>query len=201
MGISGIARRLADVPRQGVVLALEGPQQLAEVWDDVAGLVRRASRVLDRVDLIVARLERKIDEVEELILKTDALTVKANGVVTSTEGVTEAIAETRAVADDEVGRLRRLLDLYQPTLQALAPLVREAGATMKPSQVRGLAKLLDEIPDLVDSIAPALQSMANLSPHMEDVTDRMTNVGQVVEGLPGAKRLKRRGQEREEASD
>lgn len=173
MGISGMARRLADVPKQGVVLAVEGPQQLAEVWVDVVRLVRRAGRVLDRVDLIVARLERDVDQAENLL----------------------------AASDEEIGRLRRLLDLYQPVLQALAPLGTEAATAMKPSHLRGLSQLLDEIPALVNSIAPALEGMANLSPHMEDVTDRMTTVGQVVEGLPGAKRLRKRGQEREQAAE
>lgn len=199
MEISGIARRLVHVPRQGVALALEGPQQLAEVWDEVANLVRRSSRLLDRADLIIARLERKVDEAESLLSSTEMLAAKADGVVTTTEGVTRSVDEVRRQADEEVGRLRRLLDLYQPVLQALAPLGREAAATLDPAQVRGIARLLDEVPQVADYLLPALESMANLAPHMESVTDRMNNVGQVVEGLPGAKRLRKRGQEREEA--
>jgi ABC-type transporter Mla subunit MlaD len=201
MSISGTARRLVDVPRKGVALAFDAPQQVAVVFDDVTQLVRRAGRLLDRADLVVARLERKVDEVEALLTKSEDLTARADRVVSSTDAVTDAIGETRGHAEREVGRLRGLLDLYQPMLQALAPIGSEAVSPLKPSHLRSLARLLDEVPDLVDTIGPALEGMANLTPHLEGVSDRMNNVGQVVEGLPGAKLLRRRGQEREDAPD
>lgn len=201
MSISGTARRIVDVPRRSVALAVDAPQQVAEVFDDLTQLVRRAGRLLDRADLVIARLERKVDEVETLIERSDELTSKADGVVASTAIVTDAIGATRRHAEQEVDRLRGLLDLYQPMLQALAPLGTEAAAALKPSQLRNLTRLLDQVPGFVDSIGPALESMARMTPHLEGVTDRMNNVGQVVEGLPGAKLLKKRGQEREEASD
>lgn len=201
MEIAGIARRLVHVPRHGVALALEGPQQLAEVWDEVARLVRRASRLLDRADLILARLERKVDEAESLLLTTEALAAKADGVVTTTEVVTEGIDKTRKHAEQEVSRLRALLDTYQPLLQAMVPVGSEAVATLNPAHLRALGRMLDQMPDFVDLVAPALQGMAELKPEMQDVTDRMNTVSQVVEGLPGAKMLRRRGQEREESSE
>ena len=61
--------------------------------------------------------------------------------------------------------------------------------------------LLDEVPNLVDRLQPALDGMGKLGPHLQDVTERMDNVGQVVEGLPGAKVLRRRGQAREDEGD
>ncbi|MDX6327409.1 MAG: hypothetical protein QOK15_3763 [Nocardioidaceae bacterium] len=54
---------------------------------------------------------------------------------------------------------------------------------------------------LVDRLEPALDGMGNLIPQLDGVTDRMDNVGQVVEGLPGAKLLRRRGRARADAED
>lgn len=201
MVISRVARRLVDVPRQGVALAVEAPQQVADVWEEVAQLVRRAGRLLDRADLIIARLERRVDEAETLLERSDLLAAKVDGVVESTAEVTRGMAVTREHADREFRRLRQLLDTYQPLLQALAPISSEAVASVKPAHLRNLATLLDQMPDFVDRIAPALQGMASLPPEMHEVTDRMNTVSQVVEGLPGAKLLRKRGQDREESSD
>jgi hypothetical protein len=121
--------------------------------------------------------------------------------VSTTERVAEEIGQTRVRAEDELRRLRHLLDLYQPILQSLSPIGREAAATLRPSHLRGLASLLDVLPSLVDRLAPALEGMAEMTPQLAGVSDRMNNVGQVVEGLPGAKLLRRRGQEREEESE
>jgi hypothetical protein len=66
--------------------------------------------------------------------------------------------------------------------------------------VRGIAGLLNEVPNLVDRLEPALEGMGNLLPHLNSVTDRVDTVGQVVEGLPGANLLRRRGRAREEQS-
>ncbi len=201
MDIAGTARRMMDVPRQGVTTVLEAPQQVNHLWDQGTELIRRAGRLLDRAELIVARLEHKVSQLDTLIDSTWRLVERAGEVTELTDTVSREARETRKHAEEQVLRLSRLLDEYQPLLESLAPLGREAASSLGPAHVRGLAMLLDEVPNLVDRLQPALDGMGKLGPHLQDVTERMDNVGQVVEGLPGAKVLRRRGQAREDEGD
>lgn len=197
MDVSATVRRLVDVPRRSVLLMVEAPQQVSGLWADVFDLVGRSGLLLARVDAVIARAERRLDELEVLTDRSAQLVDQAMEVKEFTAVVAREVRDTRALADAQVARLRQLLDVYQPLLQRLAPLGQEASATVEPRHLRGLVALLDELPHLVERLEPALEGMGNMVPQLEGVTDRMDNVGQVVEGLPGAKLLRRRGQARE----
>jgi ABC-type transporter Mla subunit MlaD len=198
MDLPHLARRLADVPRRSLELALGAPEQLAELFQATAVVVTRATRLLNRADLIVARLEHKLDEFDELTNRSYGLIEKADRAADATASVAQEAHATREFAELQLARMRQLLDTYQPLMERLAPLGDEVAAALKPAHVRGIASLLNEIPNLVDRLEPALEGMGNLLPHLDSVTDRMDTVGQVVEGLPGAKLLRRRGQARVE---
>jgi ABC-type transporter Mla subunit MlaD len=73
----------------------------------------------------------------------------------------------------------------------------EAARGLRPEQVRSLGRLLDLVPDVLDQIEPALRNLADLAPELEQVTERVDDVGQIIEGLPGAKVLRRRGRAKE----
>lgn len=194
-------RRILELGLRTADSVAHAPEQASALMDQVTGLVRRAGRLLDRADLVVARLEHKLDELDEIATESQTLLQEGHQVAGHAGGVTAAAERTRDVAQEQVDRLRTLLDSYQPVLERMAPLGAEAASTLRPSHVRALAALLNELPHLVDRIEPALEGMGSMVPHMREVTDRMDNVGQVVEGLPGAKLLRRRGQAREEESD
>jgi ABC-type transporter Mla subunit MlaD len=198
MDLSQTARRLADVPRRTFELAMGAPDQLAELLQATGVVVTRANRLLNRADLIVARLEHKLDELDELSSRAYGLLDKADSVAATTQAVAEEVHATRQYAEQQIGRMRRLLDTYQPLLQRLAPLGDEVAAALNPAHVRGVASLLNEIPNIIDRLEPALVGMGNLVPHLDSVTDRVDTVGQVVEGLPGASLLRRRGQAKED---
>lgn len=201
MDITRPARRLMDVPRQGVRTALEAPRQVSDAWSEGFELVRRAGRLLDRVEAVVGRVEVELSEVELITDSARGLVRRIDEVAEHAAIVSEEARLTRLQAEEQVLRVRHLLDAYQPILESLAPLGREAASLMQVAHVRGLVTLLDELPHLVDKLQPALEGMGQLVPHLEGVTDRMDNVAQVVEGLPGAKTLRRRGQAREESTD
>ena len=146
-------------------------------------------------------MEHKLDELDTITTQSQTLVHDGREVADTASGIAAAAQGTRDLAQEQVLRLRRLLDLYQPVLESLAPLGTEAASALRPAHVRGLVTLLNELPDPSDRLEPALEGMGSMVPHMREVTDRMDNVGQVVEGLPGAKLLRRRGQAREEEQD
>jgi uncharacterized protein YoxC len=190
-----------DVPRQSVSTVLDAPQQVSHLWEEATELLRRARRVLDKVELIVARVEHKLEQLDAITESSERLLERVGHVAQHADAVATEAHSTREVTEEQARRLQALLDVYQPILERLAPVGQEAVSSLRPPHVRGLIALLDELPNLVDRIEPALDGMGHLVPHLEEVTDRMDNVGQVVEGLPGAKALRRRGQAREEAAD
>jgi ABC-type transporter Mla subunit MlaD len=201
MDLPQTARRLADASKRTLEMAVGAPEQVADLLQATGVMVARATRLLNRADLIVARLEHKLDEFDELTNRAYGLIDKADRAAEATQSVVQEVHATREYAEQQLGRMRQLLDMYQPLLQRLAPLGDEVAAALQPAHVRGIASLLNEIPNLVDRLEPALEGMGNLVPHLDSVTDRMDTVGQVVEGLPGANLLRRRGQAKEEESE
>jgi septation ring formation regulator EzrA len=196
VGITRVARRMTDLPRTGVTVALGAPQQIADLWSVLERLAGQAETLLDRLELLLSRAEEKVDEVDGLLRRMQALEQAATRTVEAAYTATTGIQQTRMLADEQAQRLRHLVDDYEPALRAMTPLLAEAARTLHVRHLAGIATLLDQLPDLVDHIQPALTGMAGIAPEMTQVTERMDNVGQVVEGLPGAKALRRRGQAR-----
>jgi ABC-type transporter Mla subunit MlaD len=191
--IPSAARRLTQLPRQGMAVALATPQEVSRLWAEVEHLVVQARRLLERADVVMDRLESELDEV-------DRLADRARSAITKVDAATSAAAETRTFTEGQIHRIQRLIDLYEPLLQRLAPVAAEASSTFRPSHLHAVSTLLEELPKLVHRFEPALTSMAALTPEMEDIAERMDNVGEIVEGMPGAKLLRRRGRAREEES-
>jgi hypothetical protein len=189
--IPSAARRLTDLPRQGLSVALGTPQELARLWSEAERLLGRAGRLLERAELLVDRLESQLVEADGLLDHGRLVAKRAETVATD-------VADTRAATEAQVRRVQRIIDRYEPVLERLVPVAAEAAATVRPSHLGGVVTLLEELPSLVDRFEPALASMASLTPEMEEVSERMDNVGEIVEGMPGAKLLRRRGKAREE---
>jgi ABC-type transporter Mla subunit MlaD len=198
MNTAELMREVAAIPKRSVEAAAAAPQVLANLYSDVGELVYRAGHLLDRLELLLARAEKAADEVESVVLQAHALEKRVATVTEGADHVGVAAREATAIATEQATRLQRILDLYEPLLRDLAPLARETSRILRPSHLKGLAALLDELPPLVDRFEPALQGMANLTPEMENVTEKVENVGEIVEGVPGAGILKRRGKARDD---
>ncbi len=102
------------------------------------------------------------------------------------------------LASAELRRAVALLVEHRSTLQQAGATASHAADRVTTDHVDAVAHLLDLVPDLLDLVVPALRGMADISPELDQLTDRFDSVGQIVEGLPGAKRLRRRGEAREQ---
>ena len=196
-----MVRRMTAAGRKTVEGTLAAPDQIGALWGEVNELVRRVHRLVNRVEHLARRVEHELDQHDALLGESRGILDDAGDVAQSGRQVADGAGRTRDHAEQQVRRIQALLDLYLPTLESLTPVAREAATLLSPAHLRGLARLLDELPNLVDRIEPALEGMGSMAPHLEDMTDRMENVGQVVEGIPGAKLLKRRGEAREKDED
>jgi len=180
---------------QGIVAA---PSRIRKMSHTAQAAGVETLDLLLRVRGIVQRVEVVLDQVTVVVSRADDVARAAGAVAVSAASVANeaAAAADRIVA--ETRRLRRLLDLYEPQLNALAPLVTAAAADLGPQQLRSVVQALDLVPELVDLVQPALRNLADLSPELEQLTERMDDVGQIVQGIPGANLLRQRARSAED---
>jgi ABC-type transporter Mla subunit MlaD len=161
---------------------------------DAAGLMllpARVEAILDRTEAALSRIERVVADAERV-------TESADAIATRSESVAKHADEASAKVDAMVGRVERLLNAYGDSLNDLAPLAREAAEALTPDHVRSLVGALDQLPEVIDLIAPAMRGLAALAPDIDELVDRLNAVGDIVEGLPGAGLFRRRGQSTED---
>lgn len=176
-----IVATIASAPR-GVVGLVE---DLSALLQSARLIERRALLLLDDIELLVASIRATAASVDVVVADTDT-TRRAAG---------EAIDETRT----QLGRSAALLAEVAGHAGSARPLIGRAAEVIEPQHVDGAAQLLDLVPELLDLVLPALRGLSELSPSMNQLGDRLDNIAHIVEGVPGAGRLKRRGTERIEA--
>jgi ABC-type transporter Mla subunit MlaD len=196
--------RLVGMPREALAVAVAGPQAAADLWAAVQRLVDRASAALDRIEALLDHVETRVEDVGVVTERTRRVLDAASGTSAEADRLVAGALRSSRSADHLLERLRALLDLYEPLLRRTGSIAHEAGTRLQPTHLRGLVALLDELPRVVQDLEPALKGMAGVGgmvPELEEVAERMDNVGQIVEGVPGAKMLRRRGQRREAAEE
>lgn len=190
MDITREAGRLLSLPATAVEALRAAPHEVQQLLDDVRRLVAEAFALLDRVRTLVERAELVVAEAQVGVEHGERVVVRGAEVV-------EHLAVTSEAARHQLDRIRALVDVYQPMAERLSPLVEQGASTLEPTHLQSIGQLLDELPEVVQLIHPALSNLARIGPEMGDIAERMDNVGQIVEGLPGAKMLRRRGSEKE----
>ncbi len=165
MRIPGFDMVLA-MPGQLVTGALVVSGVAVDTTRTAARLPADAAELLSRAAQLIDRVETVLDHVEEQ--------------------VTGASVALRRVDD--------LVELFAPAVGALAPLAGEVADRARPQHVAAIFQGLDLLPELTGMIVPAVRNLVELIPELDLLIERLDNVGKIVEGLPGARRFKRRGE-------
>ena len=194
MGIAGVAGQLVSTPRSMVELLSTAPQRVSHAWSGVNEAITETLAVVSRAATVLDRVEATVRDVEVLVAGIGALAERAALLVDGALAIAADVAGTRELIEVQVARLQQLLDQYEPHLVALAPVAAELADTIRPRHVVAVRRALEVVPQLADLAEPALRGVAALGSELADVTERLDNVGGIVEGLPGAKMLRRRGQ-------
>jgi hypothetical protein len=147
-----------------------------------------------RVESILSRAEEALSRIERVLSEAEGVAASASATAARSASVAERADQVAASADRVVGRVEVLLEEYGDSLSALAPLARQAAGALTPEQVRSLTRLVDQLPEVADLVGPAMRGLAALAPDLDELVDRLNAVGEIVEGLPGAGLLRRRGQ-------
>jgi hypothetical protein len=147
-----------------------------------------------RVEALLRRAEELLDRTEATRAKAAAVASAAADIVESASVVAQSARATTSSAQEAVARVEKLYDVFSEPLQELSPLVAEASDALTVQHVQSLAQLMDQVPQVLDLVAPAMRNLAVFAPDLDDLAGRLNAVGEIVEGLPGAGLLRRRGQ-------
>lgn len=192
MGLEQLAGRVIALPTSTLSGLLGAPEQARAVAAEVQRLGKEVWGLAGRAQAALDRVEALLDEVAALVAAVAVLRDEAAVLVTAASGVVTHGAQAVGLLEEQAHRVQRLLDLYEPDMRALAPVAGRAAAELTPRHLTNLADALGRLPDLLELAEPALKNLAGLAPELKDVTDRVENVGQIVEGIPGAGMLRRR---------
>lgn len=187
-GVRGGASALGGVPAFGAVADVI--TALAGRLDDLSTAIGRLERVpglIDRIDALVDRIDTLVNRVDTLVNRIDGIVDRAD------HEVGQAVVQVQ-----RVDRITREVERLVPVASALAAMTDPGLDEVAPQLLRQLPTALDQ---LANDIVPALRAMRAAVPDVEGLralADRLepyvTELSKTVVGLPGAGRMKRRGE-------
>jgi ABC-type transporter Mla subunit MlaD len=185
---------------------------VAEVGEVAAG----AATVLVRVDAVaegsagvVERAERVTGDAALVVAEAGTTTAAAGVVADRTDGVVDAAAGVAArarllvgEAAEASGTASRLLALYAPMAERAAPLAGRFVEEFSEDELQAAIRMVDRLPQLTHhleaDILPILATLDRVGPDVHQLLEVLQDVRLAIQGVPGFRMLRRRG-EREEA--
>jgi len=211
------AAAVATVPVR--VLGLLGQTEL--LVSRITLLTERAAALIDRVDgamdgvegalretkVIMAAAALAVDEAGLIVVRANQVVEGASGavadastIVTDAAAITGAAAGVVQQAEAASTEARELLDGYAPTLRQAAPLAARFVQELTPEEVTAAIRMIDELPrlreHLTDDVMPLLGKLDQVGPDIHALLEVTNDLYLAIIGLPGLKRLRRRGEER-----
>lgn len=209
-----------SVPTLGA--AASGVRELTEAVSGVVGMTTRAAAMMPRVEALVARIERVADGAEEALARAndaidriDAAATRAGESIdhidASANRADQALVRVNGVVDQAQSATQQaqtLLSAYAgpltdlaPIAQQLLPAVRRIAATVSEREVDAVVGLIDELPEILDKLRnDIIPLLDQLGPDVHATMEIVDDVRHIINGLPGAKLFRRRGEEAEEES-
>lgn len=170
--------------------------RVEETRSSADGLLRRTQRA-------VAGIDETRASAQELITRTDAVVDAADGTIRSTDKVVGWAEVTVSDAGAMVARTRGLLDLVEPSLVRLQPVLERLAETTRPDEVDALATLLDRLPLVTTQfereVLPIMRTLGTVAPDVADLLEVMSGLHEMLGSVPGLGRVKKRLDEEAES--
>lgn len=155
-----------------------------ELVREVREVTRRASDTVAQAAAATVAVEAATRHAEQVTAAVEAATAHAHEVTGEVRLATTSATAVTERSADLTAQVRGLIELYEPLAREAAPSAAELARLMSPEDVRALVERLQA-----------------LAPDVEQMVERMDNVGSIVEGVPGAKVLRRRGKQADADAD
>jgi hypothetical protein len=98
-----------------------------------------------------------------------------------------------------------MLTLYQPIAEKAAPLARRFVEEFSEEEVQAAIKLIDQLPDLthhvITDVMPILVTLDKVGPDVHELLNQLDEIRQAINGIPGFRLLRRRGEEKEKEEE
>ena len=185
-------RPLLVAPLTVAVLVTSVPRRLIGVLSTVEMLIDRIQPLVGGLEQTLVRIDAAVTEVTEVARAAAIVTEQAAEVATAAGHTAAEVARVTLAAAAVTRQAEELLSVYRPLLTEASPALDELSRLVEPQHARALVQAVQMLPDLLRPAVPAMEALAQLMPEIEQLTERLDGVGQVVEGIPGAKMLRRR---------
>lgn len=171
------------------------------VADDAATLVTKVDGVAGGAARLVDEVGGVADRAAGLVEKVDEVAGGAAGLVTQAGGVADRADGLVTRADGLASTAGGLLDTYRPVAERAAPLARRFVEEFSEDELTAAIRMVDQLPaltqHLVSDIMPILATLDRVGPDVHELLDQLHEIRQAINGIPGFKLLRRRGEEAE----
>jgi hypothetical protein len=197
------AAAAATVPLRAMALLGQAEllvSRITVIADNAEALIGRAGDIVTEAALTTAAATKIVDEAA-------VVTVAAARIVDEAAATTGAANAVVGRAEATTAQVTELLDGYAPTLRQAAPLAARFVSELTPEEVTAAIRMVDELPKLrehlINDVMPLLGKLDQVGPDIHALLGATQNLHLAITGLPGLKRLRRRGEERvaEEAAE
>lgn len=160
---------------------------LAEVNTVAAGaaaLITRAGEVADGAATLVAGAGEVADGARTVVASAGAVADRADTVVAQAAGA--------------AGSASDLLGVYQPIALRAAPLAQRFVEEFSEAELHAAIRMVDQLPQLTEhlesDIMPILATLDRVGPDVHELLNQLKEVRQAIQGIPGFRLLRRRGE-------
>ena len=199
------ARNVEDGTEKAAHMRLPGPTDVVRMAGQGYEAAERAMALVPRLVTIVADVEQVMIRVHALITGIHQTNERAAQLVDRTDAVMVRVEKVVATTEKLTGELAPLVDRLQPVLEKLEPMVAHLADTTSPAEVDAVVKLINTLPELSDKlqsdILPVLDTLGTVAPDLRDLLDASKQLNEMLGGLPGLGRIKRKIEDRQEAED
>jgi hypothetical protein len=211
------AAAAATVPVRAMALLGQAEllvSRITVIADNAEALIERAGGIVTEAALATAAATKIVDEAAvvtvaaaRIVDEAATTTGAANAVVVDAVAITGAASAVVGQAEATTAEVTKLLDGYAPALRQAAPLAARFVSELTPEEVTAAIRMIDELPKLrehlINDVMPLLGKLDQVGPDIHALLGATQNLHLAITGLPGLKRLRRRGEERvaEEAAE
>ncbi|MEP7055584.1 MAG: hypothetical protein ABI912_10090 [Actinomycetota bacterium] len=190
------------LPIPSLGAAAGGVRELSETVAGLPGATARAAALVPRIEALVGKIERIADGAEKALARAEDAIEQVDAAATRAGVTIDHIDAAGVQAEAALARVDALLaqtaDLG-PTAQKLLPAVRRIADTVSETEVDAVVGLIDELPAMLDRLRrDILPLLDQLGPDVHATMEIVDDVRHIINGLPGAKLFRRRGEESEE---
>lgn len=168
--------------------------------DEAAATAARAALAIDEAGAVAARAAQLVDGAALTMDGAAAAVTGASAIVTDAGRITAAASGVVEHASAAAAEARELIDGYAPTLRRAAPLAARFVEELTPEEVTAAIRMIDELPrlrqHLTEDVMPLLGKLDQVGPDLHSLLEVTNDLHLAIIGLPGLKRLRRRGEGR-----